>query len=607
LANSFGQYRELGARMRVMLVNAAAQSWNVPAEQIAAANGRLTAGNRSADFGEMAEAATKQPVPEKVTLKAPSAFTIVGKPMSRVDAAEAARGQKKYGVDVDLPGMKTVVVARPPVFGGKVASVDDSRARAIKGVTDVLRLDGLDRGAQGVAVVGDGFWPASQGRDALKIQWDASGIEKTDSVKQLADYRALALTPGIKATKADATALTGAPKKITAEYVFPYLAHAAMEPINITIDFNGSEAKLWYGAQIHNVDAGAVARVLGIDAAKVTINSMPSGGGFGRRAVPTSDYVVEAAQVAKAYRAAGKNGPLRVMWTREDDMKGGYYRPMTLHRVEIGLDAAGNVVAWKHTIVGQSVVIGSPFEQMMVKDGIDATSVEGIADSPYALPLAVEVHNAKANVPILWWRSVGHTHTAYAMETLIDEIARQANKDPVVLRRELLGDKNPRHLAALNLAVEKSGYGQRALPAGRAFGVAMHASFGSVIAYVAEVSIENNAPVIHRLTAGVHCNLCVNPRSVETQIQGAALMAIGTTLPGSAITLKDGVVQQGYFTDFTVARMKDMPPIDVHIVPSTDDPSGIGEPGLPPVAPAIANAIAKLTGKTPRELPFKLA
>lgn len=604
IKNSYAQYRELGARMRAMLVAAAAQQWGVAPGQISANAGRLTAGNRSADFGALADAAMKLPVPETVTLKDPASFKIIGQPVSRIDTGEVARGSKRYGVDMDLPGMKTVVLARPPVFGGRIRNVIDTKARGIRGVTDILRIEGLDRGAQAVAVVADGFWPATQARDAVQIEWDLTGLERVDSVKQLAQYRELAATPGLKATSADASAVATAPRRITAEYTFPYLAHGAMEPLNITIAFDGAQATLWYAAQLHNVDAGAVARVLGIDVSKVSINSLPSGGGFGRRATPSSDFVVEAAQVAKAYHAAGRSGPLRMMWTREDDMKGGYYRPMTLHRAEIGLDAAGNVLGWKHTIVSQSILIGSPFEQLMVKNGIDATTVEGIADTPYPLPIALEVHNAKANVPVLWWRSVGHTHTAYVMETLVDEIARAQNKDPVAYRRELFGDKHKRHVAALDLAVSKAGYGQRQLPAGRAWGVAVHESFETVVAYVAEVSIEKGLPVLHRLTAGVHCNLCINPRSVEAQIQGAALMAIGTMMPGAAITLKDGAVEQGYFSDYTVARMRDMPPIDVHIVASADPPKGVGEPGLPPLAPAVANAVAKLTGKTPRALPF---
>ena len=609
LNHSYQQYRELGARTRTMFVAAAAAQWNVPPDQVKVANGVVSSGTRRAGFGELADAAMRQPVPEKVALKDPKAFRLIGKPTTRIATPAASRGQKSFGIDTRLPGMKTVVLAHAPVFGGKVASFDASKAKAVKGVVDVLRIDGLDRGAQAVAVVADAYWPAKLGRDALVVQWDVAGLEKVDTPQQLASYRELAGKPGLRASKISHAeqdaALAGAARRITAEYVFPYLAHSPMEPMNCTIAFDGERCRLIHAAQMHNVDAGTAAAVLGIPVEKVAIESVPAGGGFGRHAVPAADYVREAAQVAKAWRAAGHSSPLHIQWSREDDLRGGHYRPFTVHRAEIGLDAAGKVVAWKHRIVSQSILTGSPFEAFMVKDGVDATTVEGVSDTPYAIPVALEVHHPKVNVPVLWWRSVGHTHTAYAMETLVDEVARATNKDPVELRREWLGDKHPRHRAALDLAVAKSGYGRRPLAAGRAWGVAVHESFGSVVAYVAEVSLLEGAPVVHAVTAGVHCNLAVNPRSIETQIQGAALMGIGTTLPGAAITLKDGVVQQSNWSEYTLARISHMPKrFDVHVVPSADHPTGIGEPGLPPIAPAIANAVARLTGKVPRELPF---
>jgi isoquinoline 1-oxidoreductase subunit beta len=610
IKHSYTQYRELGARTRAMLVNAAAAQWQVPADRVGVAKGVLTGpGGRQAGFGELADAAMKQPVPDPVVLKDPSKFRLIGQPLARIATPDASRGRKVFGADQVLPGMKTVVLAHAPVFGGRVARFDAAPARAVRGVVDVFKVEGLDRGAHAVAVVADGTWPALQGRNALQIEWDLSGLERVDSARQLASYRELASRPGLKATarthaEQDA-AFAGAARRIVAEYVFPYLAHSAMEPVNCNIRFDGQRCTMSYGAQMHNVDAGTAAAVLGIPVERVSIESLPSGGGFGRRAVPTADYVREAAQVAKAWHAAGRKEPLRIQWSREDDTRAGYYRPFTVHRAEIGLDAAGNVVAWKHRIVSQSIVSGTPFEGFLVRDGIDATTAEGVADTPYAVPVALEVHHPKVNVPVLWWRSVGHTHTAYAMETLVDEVARATGRDPVDLRRAWLGDKKPRHRAALDLAVEKSGYGRRALPSGHAFGVAVHESFASVVAYVVEVSMAGGAPVIHAVTAAVHCNLPVNPKSIETQIQGAALMGIGATLPGAQITLKDGVVEQGNWNDYTMARMAQMPKVfDVHIVPSQDPPTGIGEPGLPPIAPAIANAIGRLTGSTPRELPW---
>lgn len=606
IRNSWQQYRELGARTRAMLVGAAAQRFGVAPSACTVANGVVSAGARRAGFGELAAEAMRQPVPEKVALKDARQFKRIGKPTGRLDAQAKSSGRQNFGIDARADGMKTVLVLHPPVFGGKVASVDAARAKAVKGVIDVLQVD-LDRGASGIAVVADGYWPAKMGRDALQVQWNTDGAEKVDSDKQLASYRALAGQPGIKVREADLSKLAGAPRRIVAEYSFPYLAHAPMEPLNCLIEFDGTRCKVSAGSQFQTIDQANIASTLGLQPEQVTLTTMMAGGGFGRRAVPTSDYLVEAAQIAKAWRAAGKSGPLKVVWSREDDIRGGYYRPMHVHRAEIGFDDKGKVLGWKHTIVGQSILTGTPFEQFMVKNGVDSVSTEGVADTPYDLPLALEVHHPKANVPVLWWRSVGHTHTAFVMETLVDEIARSTGQDPVAYRRSLLGAKHQRHLAALDLAVQKSGYGKKALPAGRAYGVAVHESFGSIVAYVVEASLKDGQPVLHKVTAGVHCNTVVNPLAVEAQVQGAALMALGTTLPGSAITLKDGVVQQSNFGDYTVARMPQMPVIEVHTVPSTEPPTGMGEPGVPPLAPAFANAIAKLTGKPLRELPFKLA
>jgi isoquinoline 1-oxidoreductase beta subunit len=354
------------------------------------------------------------------------------------------------------------------------------------------------------------------------------------------------------------------------------------------------------------VDHGAIARTAGLDPSKVTLNTMMAGGGFGRRAVPTSDYIVEAVNVAKAWKGAGHAEPVKVIWSREDDIRGGYYRPAVLHRAEVGLDAKGNIVAWDHSIVGQSIMAGTPFEKFGIKNGVDDTLVEGMG-KPYAVPMNLSVHMPKVNVPVLWWRSVGSTHTAFVMETLIDEAAAAAGMDPVAYRKKLIPADHKRHHAALDLAVAKSGYGKKPLPKGHAWGVALHESFNSVVAYVVEASVsKDGTPRLHNVTAAVHCNLAVNPMSVEAQVQGAALMAVGTTLPGAAITLKDGVVEQENFNTYTVARMPDMPHVAVFIVPSTDAPTGIGEPGLPPLAPAYANAIAKATGKRLRKLPFDL-
>ncbi|AXF06384.1 xanthine dehydrogenase family protein molybdopterin-binding subunit [Paraburkholderia hospita] len=604
--NSFTQYRELGARVRAMLLFAAAGRWKVDVATLRTRAGTvLGSGGRKLGYGELAEAAMALPVPERVTLKNPRDFRIIGRPTTRLDAQAKSSGRQDFGIDTHLPGQLTAVVAHPPVFGARLTSVDDSAARAIKGVNAVLRVP-LDRGGEGMAVLADGYWPAKQGRDALKLQWDTASVEKVNSEQLLAQYRELAGRPGPRQFDADMTPLAAAPHQLEAEFVFPYLAHAPMEPLNCTVQLSEGRAELWVGTQCAGLDGVAAARALGLKPEQVNVHVQTAGGGFGRRFVGTSDYVVEACEVAKAVRSSGLNAPVRTLWSREDDIRGGYYRPMHLHRARIGFDARGKVLAWDHAIVGQSITSGTVFEQFQVKNGIDATATEGMR-GPYPLPMRLTVHHPNPNVPVLWWRSVGSTHTAFVMETLLDDIARTTKQDPVAYRIRLFGDKHPRHRAALQLAVDRSGYGKKPLPTGRAWGVAVHESFDSVVAYVVEASVQEGRPVLHRVTAGVHCNLAVNPRSVEAQVQGAAVMGLSMCLPGAAITLKDGEVEQSNFGDFTVARITDIPEFDVHIVPSADAPTGMGEPGLPPLAPAFANAIASLTGKPQRQLPFNLA
>jgi isoquinoline 1-oxidoreductase beta subunit len=610
IKNSYTQYRELGARTRAMLMAAAAAQWGVDVSTLGTQQGVVIGpGGKRLGYGELAAAAMKLPVPENVVLKDPKQFRIIGKPTGRLDSRAKSSGGQSYGIDVRLPGMLTAVVAHPPVFAGKVKSLDDTAAKAVKGVKAVLRVP-LDRGGEGVAVVAEGYWAAKQGRDALHVEWDTSAVEKVDSAQQLLNYRTLAQKTGALKYNADVSKLAAAPKKISAEFVFPYLAHAPMEPLNCTVQLSGqgadARAELWLGTQMPGFDTLAAAKVLDVAPQNVKMNVQMAGGGFGRRAIMSSEYVVEACGVAKAARAAGLTAAVRTLWSREDDIRGGYYRPMHLHRAEIGFDAAGQVLAWDHVIVGQSIMGGTAFEGMMVKGGVDDTMVEGMKE-PYDLPMRLSVHHPKLNVPVLWWRSVGSTHTAYVMETLIDEIARTSGQDPVAYRLKQFGSKHPRHAAALQIAVDKSGYGKRTLANGRAWGVAVHESFNTVVAYVVEASVKDGTPALHSITAGVHCNLAINPTSIEAQVQGAALMGLSMCLPGAAITLKDGVVEQSNFRDFVVPRITDMPTVAVHIVPSADAPTGLGEPGLPPLAPAFANAIARLTGKTPRELPFKLA
>lgn len=481
IKNSYVQYRELGARARAMLLSAAAARWNVDVATLRTRAGTVVGPNgRKAGYGEFAQAAMALPVPEKVTLKDAKDFRIIGRATGRLDARAKSSGQQDFGIDVRRPGQLTAVVARPPVFGARLASVDDSAARAVPGVKAVLRIPG-DRGGEGVAVVAEGYWAAKQGRDALKLQWDTSKVEKVDNTQLLAQYRELVDKPGPRLFDADMVPLANAPFKIDAEFVFPFLAHAPMEPLNCTVQLSGTGAELWVGSQSPGLDGAAAAKALGIPPEQVKVHVQMAGGGFGRRMVSTNEYVVEACEVARAAKAAGLNAPVQTLWSREDDIKGGYYRPMHLHRARIGFDDRGNVLAWDHVLVGQSILTGSVFESFQVKNGIDATATEGMRD-PYALPMRLTVHHPKVNVPVLWWRSVGSTHTAYVMETLLDDIARATKQDPVAYRMRLFGDKHPRHRAALQLAVDKSGYGKKQLPTGRAWGVAVHESFSSVVA-----------------------------------------------------------------------------------------------------------------------------
>jgi isoquinoline 1-oxidoreductase subunit beta len=613
--NSYGQYRELGARTRAMLLAAAARQWGVPVEQLSTDNGMVkttAGGGRFASYGELFDAAMKEPIPEKVTLKDPKQFKLIGKPTGLKVSRAKSSGSQGYGMDVKLPGMLTAVVLRPPVFNGKVASFDAAPAAQVKGVKAVFPV-ALDRGGQGIAVVAEGYWPAKTARDALKVQWDLAGVEKADSEALLAQYRELAKKPGTPAPndhfKADTAALATAPKKLTAEFSFPYLNHAQMEPLACTVDLQADSCTIHAASQMPGVDAGAAASVLGLKPEQVKIAVLMAGGGFGRRATPTGEWVREAAAVAKGLAERGQRAPVKVVWSREDDMRAGYYRPLTVHRAEIGFDDKGKVLAWDHRIVSQSIVSGSPFEAFLVQKGVDGTTTEGMRE-PYQIPMNLSVHHPKVNVPVLWWRSVGSTHTAYVMETLLDEIAVATKQDPVAYRMALFSNdaRGARHKAALQLAVDKSGYGKRKLPAGTAWGVAVHESFESVVAYVVQARMQGRGkdakPVLTRVTAGVHCNFCVNPRTVEAQVQGSVVMALATTMPGHRITLKGGEVEQSNFHQMNLPRITDNPAIDVHIVPSNDPPKGMGEPALPPLAPALANAIARLTGKRHRELPF---
>ena len=495
------------------------------------------------------------------------------------------------------------VVAHPPVFGAKVKSFDDKAARSLEGVRDVFEIP-VARGGTGVAVVADKFWPAKQGRDRLQIEWDFSGVERADSAQLWTKYKELARTAGnVAVARGDARAIESiaAARRIVAEYEFPYLAHTPMEPLNTTVRVDGDRAEVWAGSQFQTIDQAAIAEVLGLQPEQVTFHTEMAGGGFGRRATADSDVQREAAEIAKRLRAV----PVKLIWSREDDVRGGYYRPMHLHRVEIGIGADGMPAAWRHVIVGQSLLVGTPFAVRM-KDNIDNTMIEGVNDTHYALPnFHVSVHHPQVNVPVLWWRSVGHTHTAFVMETLIDELAARARMDSFAYRRRLLKPEAKKLRAALDLLDAKSAAWRRKLPKNHAVGIACHESFGTGVACAVDVSIENKRPRIHRATVAVDCGLAVNPLTVESQFQAGLAFGLSQLMAKGAITLRDGMVEQRNFDSYVPPYMPDAPvAVDVHIVPSTEAPSGCGEPPVPVISPAVVNALTKLTGKRYRSLPL---
>lgn len=594
LNSSFDQHRTIGAMARAMFVQAAAQQWGVEPSSLHAENGFVIGAKGKLSYAELAPAVAKLTPPEKVQLKDPSKFKIIGKSMGRVDALAKSTGKAQFGIDVQIPGMLYCVVARAPVFGAKVKSSNVVAAKAVRGVKSVVELP--DR----VAVLAENTYAARLGRDALGVEWEKSGKENVSSESILSAYREAAKVPGaVCENTGDAeSAMKDAKKVLEAEYHFPYLAHACMEPMNCTIHYDGSSCEIWSGHQMPTVDRDTAAAMLGLEKEKVTVHTTYAGGSFGRRANKNSDYVVEACMIAKVAKV-----PLKVTWTREDDMKGGYYRPFMYHKASIGIDAKGMPHAWDHRVVGQSVVGDSFFEKMLVKDGVDPTAVEGVTESKYAVPnRRITLALQKQHVPVLWWRSVGHTHTAFVMETLIDELATNARKDPLEYRLSLL-KSSPRHVAVLKLLKKNSPWGKPA-PQGHAYGLAIEESFKSVVGQVVEVSMEGGQPRVHRVWAAAHVGRVVNPEGARQQMEGGILYGLSAALYGK-VPIVDGAPTANNFNDYPVTRMNEAPEIKTFFVDSGDTPTGLGEPGVPPIAPAMANAMYRLTKKRARTLPFK--
>jgi isoquinoline 1-oxidoreductase beta subunit len=598
--SSWQRYRQAGATARAMLIAAAAESWSVPAGEIKSENGIVShASGKSARYGALAARAAGGPVPSNVGLKEPKDWKYIGnETLPRYDSRPKSEGRQQYTIDLREPGMLTAVMIHPPLFGATLRSFDASKAKAMRGVVDVVPTP------RGVAIVATGMWEAIKAREVVTVEWDDDKAEKRSSSEIADEYRAAVDKLGevVASNLGDVdAAFAKSAKLIEARYEFPYLAHASLEPINAAARMNpDGTLEVWGGHQMPDLYQAVAAKVAGITPDKAILRVMKTGGGFGRRASVDSDVIVEAVATAKAI---GWKAPVKVQWTREDDMRAGRYRPAFMHKMRAALDGSGNLLALRDTLVGQSISSGTVMEPVLVKNGVDMLSVEGMANQPYAIPnVRVELTTMSSPVTVLWWRSVGSTHTAYALEAFMDEIAHAAGKDPVEFRLALLKDK-PRHAAVLRLAAEKAGWGSPA-PAGRFRGIAVAESFHSYVAQVAEISLtKSGLPRVHRVVCAVDCGVAVNPDQVRAQMEGGIGFGLGAILK-SRITLDNGRVVEGNFDGYDVLRINEMPSVEVYIIKSSAPPTGVGEPGVPPIGPAVANAMFNATGKRFRILPF---
>ena len=616
ISNSYEQYRRVGATARALLVAAAGRRWRVAESEIVVAEGvvKHKASSRHATLGQLAQAAAAIAVPDKVTLKNPKDFKLIGSPhLPRLDSKAKTNGSAIFAIDFSLPDIATALVVRPPRFGATVKSFDASAARAVPGVLDVVRI------SSGVAVLGKSFFAAQRGRKALRVDWDESKAETRGSQDLLAEYRGLLDKPGSVARRDGdcAQALARAARTLTATFEFPYLAHATMEPLSAAVRLASGQCDIWTGDWgVGGVQEDA-ARITGLKTNQIRIHTLYAGGSFGHR----ESGALEAVEIAKA-----TNGrfPVKLFWTREEDIRGDSYRPMYLHKLTAGLDESGNLIAWQHRIVGQSVLGNDPD---WIINGVDITSVAGASTIPYDIPnILVDLHSPVNGVPIEKWRSVGNSHTAFAVETFLDDVAHAAGRDPYQLRRALLARdprgnprmslvapdpmrphlfaKFPRDLQVLELAAEKAGWGTP-LPAGKGRGLAVHYSFRSSLAHVAEVSVTPDGEArVDRVVCAVDCGVPINPDVIRSQVEGGIGFGLSALFYG-AITVKNGAVEQSNFNDYPLLRIDEMPKVEVHIVPSVEAPTGIGEPVVPPIGPAVSNAIFAATGKRVRSLPLK--
>lgn len=597
MANSYEQMRQAGASARAMLVAAAAEMWDVDAAKITVAKGIVShASGKESRFGALAAKAATLEVPTDVPLKNPADFRLIGTLRPKLDTAAKTDGSALYALDLYLEDMVTVLVRHAPRFGATVAGFDDTMTREVSGVLAVKQIP------SGVAIYANNTYAAMKGRDVLKVRWNDEAAETRSSEQMLNEFRSALNEEGSSAeTRGDVSTPTSeGSRTFTAEYSFPYLAHAPMETLDGVIHVRDDAVEVWMGSQMQTLDHQTVAGVLGRQPEDVKLHTLMAGGSFGRRAQPVSDFAAELAEVAKA----SKDGaPIKLMWTREDDIQGGRYRPLTAHRLRGTLDAEGNITHWENKIATQSIMKGSPFEQI-IQNGIDPTSVEGSRGLPYTIPnLAVSLKTMESPVPVLWWRSVGHTHTAFATETFVDELLAKAGKDPVEGRLELLVDE-PRHKGVLTAVADLADWRGK-VPAGRARGVALHKSFNTYVAEIVEVSNNDGQPRVHKVWCAVDCGVAVNPNVIVAQMEGGIGYGLSAAL-FNEITLKEGgEIAQSNFHDYRSLRISEMPEVHVRIVTSTESPTGVGEPAVPPIAPALANAWRALTGKSVRRLPMK--
>jgi isoquinoline 1-oxidoreductase beta subunit len=584
--------RRAGATARVMLVTAAAHRWKVDPSACRAENGVVVHAptGRKLGYGALVDAAAKLPVPEKVALKEPGEFKLVGTPHRRLDCAGKVNGSAKFGIDTRLPGMKFAVVAQSPTFGGKLIAVDEAKAKAVPGVSQVVRLD------DAVAIIAAHTWAAKQGLAAAAPQWDAGPNAKLSMADIVAQLARASEKPGAMARHDGdaAAAIAGAARKIEAVYEQPFLAHAAMEPMNCTVHMTRDGCEIWVGTQVPGMTQAAVMKVTGLPRERVRIHNHLLGGAFGRRL--EFDGTVRAVQIAQNVQ-----GPVQVIWTREEDIQHDMYRPYYYDRLSAGVDAQGKPLAWSHRIAGSSIV--ARYLPAWIKDGIDPDAVDASKDMPYAFS-AVQVDwvaQEPPGIPTTWWRGVGVTRGTFVVESFIDELAAEAKADPLAYRVALL-DKSPRAKTVLQIAAERSGWG-KPLPAGEGRGIALCIGFGSFIAQAVQVSVDKEGAVNPtRVWCVVDCGVQVNPDTIRAQMESGIIFGLSAVLYGE-ITIKDGRVEQTNFGDYRVLRINEVPKIDISLVKSLEAPGGIGEPGTSCLMPALTNAIFAATGKRIRKLP----